>query len=63
MPLSRALKNRVRGGNTSAERAPGQPGVDGNSVGNRSGRERPDAPKDTPGDTLDTKARIIKTND
>lgn len=63
MPLSRALKNRTRGGNVSAERAPGSPGVAANPVTKRTGRERPDPAKDAPVEPLDTKARIIKTNE
>ena len=62
MPLSRSLKQRARkSAGANMERKPTSPGVDGD-VTKRTGRERPDAAKDSPVEPLDTKARVIRTN-
>ena len=60
MPLSRAQKQKMRRATKSAA-APAGDSRDANGVQKRTGRERPDAAKDSPGDTLDTQARVIKT--
>ena len=61
MPLSRALKQKARKTAGKSAVAPAGNTRDANAVTRRTGRERPDAAKDSPGDTLDTQARVIKT--
>lgn len=63
MPLSRSLKQRARKSAGKPAVAPAGQTRDGNAVAKRSGLERPDAAKDSPVEPLDTKARIIRTND
>ena len=63
MPLSRSLKQRVRKGAANSASAPQGQAREGNGVTKQDGRARPDTAKGSPVEPLDTKARIIKTND
>lgn len=63
MPLSRSLKQRARRGGSSAAAPQGQ-AREGNGVTKQDGRaHKPVAPKNSPVEPLDTKVRVIKTND
>lgn len=62
MPLSRSLKQKTRKTSGKSATAPTGNTLPGNGVTKRTGRERPDAAKDSPVEALDTQARIIKTN-
>lgn len=63
MPLSRSLKQRARTRVGASATAPAGQTRDGNGVDRKDGRARPDAAKGAPVEPLDTKPRIIKSND
>jgi hypothetical protein len=64
MPLSRSLKQRARTSVGKSATAPGGQAREGNGVDRLDGRaHKPSAPKDSPVEPLDTKARVIRTND